>query len=219
MTTRMEDLKTWILARTVREKWLLFAIGLAFIYGIVNLILVKPLVKADKQTIEDISRAKIELQTVNDQIKTILTAVSQTNYAQMLSENATLQNKSKDIVQRLLNSIPKIVSEAEQAKIIKDILSSQGNVELLRIEKLPTESWIPKDLANADIPGYFKTIDKYTLQIQFQSNYFNTISFLQRVEKLPWDLYWDSLNYKVTEYPNAEITLKLHVLISPKSGA
>ena len=36
--------------------------------------------------------------------------------------------------------------------------------------------------------------------------------YLQAIEKLEWKIFWDKLEYKVIQYPKAEITLIIHTL-------
>ena len=40
-------------------------------------------------------------------------------------------------------------------------------------------------------------------------SYFALTAVLERLDALPWSLGWQSIDYKVTEYPDAELTLHL----------
>jgi MSHA biogenesis protein MshJ len=58
---------------------------------------------------------------------------------------------------------------------------------------------------------------QHTFRIEFLSDYFSTLQYLKSIEQLPWPIYWDTMDYKVQEYPKADITIKFHVLSIQKS--
>jgi hypothetical protein len=49
-------------------------------------------------------------------------------------------------------------------------------------------------------------------QIVFESDFMNTIAYLNALEKLPWCLSWDSLEYTVKTYPIALVVVSLHIV-------
>ncbi len=51
--------------------------------------------------------------------------------------------------------------------------------------------------------------------IEFSGDYFETIRYLQYLDQLPWFLSFDSLQYKVDEYPNANVKVAITVLGAP----
>ena len=48
-------------------------------------------------------------------------------------------------------------------------------------------------------------------EMALSGNYFQTLSFLQHLEKMS-GFYWQALDYEVEDYPNATITLQLNTL-------
>ncbi|WP_455203599.1 hypothetical protein [Kaarinaea lacus] len=60
----------------------------------------------------------------------------------------------------------------------------------------------------ANLPQIFK----HGLEIEFQGDYLSTLSYLKKLETLPWKFYWDEVAYEVLEHPTAQITLKIHTL-------
>ena len=50
----------------------------------------------------------------------------------------------------------------------------------------------------------------------FEGDFFNTLNYLQALEKTSWPIFWDQLTYTVTEYPKAKIVLRVHTLSEQK---
>ena len=60
--------------------------------------------------------------------------------------------------------------------------------------------------------GDGKKLGSNGLLIRFAGDYFSTMAYLKAIEKLPLEIFWDKLDYRVTHYPMAEITLHLHLV-------
>jgi MSHA biogenesis protein MshJ len=48
--------------------------------------------------------------------------------------------------------------------------------------------------------------------ITLQGDYFSTLNYLKSLETLPWRIHWDSIAYRVTEYPLAETRIQVYTL-------
>lgn len=97
-------------------------------------------------------------------------------------------------------------SDKDNERIIQTILAPKDNVKFISLKTQPTES---KTLANQST-----VVTKNHVEISFVSNYFDTMAYLAELEKLPWCLTWDSLDYKVNTYPEAQVSINLHIVNS-----
>jgi len=55
---------------------------------------------------------------------------------------------------------------------------------------------------------------QHAVELRVSGNYNQILHFLIALERLPWRFYWQSLDYKVEHYPNAEVTLRVYTLSS-----
>jgi hypothetical protein len=85
----------------------------------------------------------------------------------------------------------KLATPAEHDQIIKAILNQPQKIKLINLKK-----------SVAETKG---------IEITFTSDYFDTIAYLDQLEKLPWCLSWDSLEYNVINYPVAKIVVNFHI--------
>jgi MSHA biogenesis protein MshJ len=53
---------------------------------------------------------------------------------------------------------------------------------------------------------------KHGLEIVFQGDYNSTLSYLRKLEQLPWKFYWEEVAYEVLDYPKAQILVRIHTL-------
>ncbi|GEM_PF-3488595 len=210
-------LKKWLYSRNSRERMFIFAGSFVILYFLWNVIFLRPIHQSEVSYLSETQKIQGELSVQQTQTNEILQIVTEPRFQQMLSEQKNLKSSGANIIQQL-NSVKSTVIPIENySAVVEAILNTTGNIKIINIKKLPPEPWIPKDLLTPDIPPELKNIYKYAIQIEILSNFFNAISYLENLEKLPWRIYWDTLDYKVTKYPEADITITFHVLITEKN--
>jgi MSHA biogenesis protein MshJ len=52
----------------------------------------------------------------------------------------------------------------------------------------------------------------HTFLITFEADYFSTEHYIQQLQQLPGQLYFDSIEYNVVKYPTASVVLKVHTI-------
>lgn len=98
----------------------------------------------------------------------------------------------------------------------KGLLLTPNSVVLLNFNRLPVTTLAPEASTIGLLPTEFQGIFKQSFELEFEADYFSAIELLERLEKVEGDLYWEGLDYKVTKYPQATVTLKLYLLSRDK---
>ena len=132
-----------------------------------------------------------------------------------------------------------LIPADELPKLLKQVLQQTQSLRLQSIQTLPVselslqgEVIVPEaldasatdtsesqnesddELNTLETAGVFK----HAVMMQLTGGYFETKQFVEALEGLPWRLYWDSLEYSVSNYPLAEIKLQVYTL-STDEGA
>jgi MSHA biogenesis protein MshJ len=104
---------------------------------------------------------------------------------------------------QLMSGDKKFVPPSLMAKVLSDVLNQNQQLSLLELKTLPISSLVAsKELA----------IYKHGLSIRFSGDYMATLLYLSVLESLPWHFIWDNIEYHVTDYPQAEITIRIYTL-------
>lgn len=88
--------------------------------------------------------------------------------------------------------------------MLYELLKATNDLTLIELKNMP-----PKEI---NLPQALSQTIEHDIDIKFIGNYFSTMHYLQSIEKLPWKIFWDKLEYKVTKYPMAEVTLSIHTI-------
>ena len=121
-----------------------------------------------------------------------------------------LQKQLKDLDAQLQVLNQDMIPPDKMADVLKEILGKETTLRLVQLNSSPSQL-----LASGVKKNNSTTTDKLYAQgfeLVLDGSYFHTIDYLQRIEKLPWRIFWDQLMYKVTKYPDAQITIRVHTL-------
>ncbi len=208
---KLVRLEAWLKKRDQRERVFLALIVVTLTYAIWNLFIDRGLVSEQTTLKNAIDATQAEINTTHLQVQNIMDIINNSAFEQKLQQQKNLSSESVDFKQRLENLIPTAIATKDLPALTAAILQTPG-VTLISLKKLPSESWIPKGLTVISLSESAKNISKYSLELTFTSDYFSTIEYLHRLEKLSWHLYWDNLQYKVTQYPKAVVVVRMYVL-------
>lgn len=216
---RITQLNEWLLKREPRERLVLFVGGFLIIYFIWYLFLMRPLLTKKEKFISEISAQELQRTTIDSQIKIKLVNIKDSLFANKLNQKNEVSAKIQDIQKQLGKLKPLLIRRNDMTDLSRDLLKQKSDsIYIVNIDKLPPVPWQPSEIEHSDYLNIVTSdIYLYAMSIEFQSDYFNTIDFIKKLEKLPWYIYWDSLDYKVLEYPKANVKLKFHVLSDEKS--
>ncbi|VAX01654.1 hypothetical protein MNBD_GAMMA22-2057 [hydrothermal vent metagenome] len=130
-----------------------------------------------------------------------------------------------------------LISPKKMTLMLKDILKSNASLTLLSLEKLQTESMfdfsdnnkiadqktstvntvsVTDDISEQQLDSV-AVVYRHPVRIVFTGSYLNTLTYLEILEKMPWDLYWENVQLNVEKYPVAKIVITVFTL-SLKKG-
>lgn len=160
-----------------------------------------------------------QMNKVNQQIKSAtMTVQQQVNTLSALQQQAgkdvdasyrqeveALQRKEQELQQQISRLTSYFIGSERMALVLQDVLKSSNNVKMKSVIANP-----PVPLTFADQGSDNKAvIYQHSTVVVLTGDYFALSAVLERLDALSWSLGWQSLDYKVTEYPTAELTLHL----------
>lgn len=138
--------------------------------------------------------------------------LSRTKLTSLSGQNAKLAAQIKQhkqgAVTTLSDFLQELISPVQMHSVLKDMLQSQHGLKLISFENIPGKI--------IGTPNTQYMLYEHGISIKFQGSYLSVLHYLEGLENLEWGFYWDSLEYKVTKYPAAEVTLELHTLSDKK---
>ena len=138
--------------------------------------------------------------------------------AELRKQREALDAKLFTLKQKIETRLSHLIAPEKMADVMRTVLSDYKGLSLVSAKNLPVEPLKihadenSKGLDLSNSAGQSEAvIFAHGFEMELSGNYFQTLSFLQHLEKMS-GFYWQALDYEVEDYPNATITLQLNTL-------
>lgn len=123
---------------------------------------------------------------------------------------AELKEKYAAQQEKIMLTGKKFVPPSLMTKVLSDVLTQNNHITLIKLNTLPVTPLL--NLLNPIESKEIHPIYKHGISLTFSSDFFTTLAYLKTLEALPWRFLWDSVEYTVKTYPDAEVVLRVYTL-------
>jgi MSHA biogenesis protein MshJ len=141
----------------------------------------------------------------------------------MLTESKNFQEKINLLTQAL-------VAPRQMVSLLGRVLKQDKQLKLISLVNLPEETMniAGRNLTtDADSTSYTSNIlnrssnkealiYRHTFDIELEATYDSALSYLKRLDGLPWQLFWQDLKYESTHYPKGKLNIRIYTLSMSK---
>lgn len=204
---------------TARERIMLLVVGLVAPLALIFVFLIEP--------------AMIVLQKVPSKIEAMQTSIdAQDRVLQLLksqepkdpnvearAELKRLRTQLSDANQDIKRAATNLVSPDQMLTLLRSVLANEQGIALVSAKSLPV---VAKQLNDKPVDadkdtksvGPEAVIFIHPFELELEGTYQGLYNYLQKIEQLDGVFFWDTLEYKVDEYPSAKVKIKVHTLSS-----
>lgn len=222
MQSYLQSASHYLNTLSLRERILVLLVACSVIYVIWDTLLLS---KFEQQYQQQLSQQ----QQLGNQQQEIDTAIIQTSKKIALSNDET-DNIKQEIdqtnqqiqqnEQQLAAVLNKLVPPTKITELLRSLLLDTHNLQLLSISNEPVKTITFNDSDNQNDNNQqteentqpIALLYEHTTTIKLAGGYQQLYQYLIALENSEWVLFWDQLQYNVTEYPYAEITIRVHTI-------
>lgn len=204
MHAQLAVLGSRIDALSLRERGILLAVALLVLYAVSNQLFIAP-------TLHSLQQKRVEIAELQTKLTALQTRAgrlgqhAQDPLAQRNAHIAELETRLAAQDAQFEAQLGRLVRPQQAAPLLRDVLGQSPDLRLLGLESAPGEPLLPDSTRTARIV-------RYDLNLRVEGGYLAALDYLQRLEHLPWSLFWDGLSLEVREYPRSEIQLTVYTL-------
>ena len=201
---------SWIEARTVRERAMLLGASIAVTFMLWDVVMLSPLEATAKRHSSDIQRAQQDLSNLQDSQLALLQRAGQDPDKDNREQRELLRREIALLNERLQAMTVTLIDPRKMSTVLEQVLAHETDLELARIESLGQQPLLePGAAATAsDFPGVFR----HKFVLEFSGSYLSTLEYLKALEALPWQFYWESIDFQVRKHPQAHVTIVVNTL-------
>jgi MSHA biogenesis protein MshJ len=215
MLEPLKKIQERIDARIMRERVLIFLTLLAIIFMLWNF--------AQSPFDKKMQETRTQLDSLAAQRAALQTQISSTT--QLLLNNPNKEKNEQieqleDDIRRLENQLLGVsqnLVKADQLPLaLQEVLQKTDQVTLLEVKTLPAQELqlVAVDGSTAGAEENNAGVFQHVVELRVKGSFNQVVQLLVSLERLSWRFYWQSLDYTVEQYPNAEIKLRVYTLSS-----
>ncbi len=154
-------------------------------------------------------------------IKVILSAQEKAKALRSDPDVLATKKRLDELRDQLQKISRRLVSSKQMVEQLSGILQKDPEIKLTRIQNMgsiPFSLEAPgqepdKKASSENAVGKSQApFYEHFFEITFESSYFSAEEYIQQLENLPGQLYFDSFDYQVQKYPIASVSLKVHTI-------
>lgn len=202
-------------ARKQEERVLLLLVAISVIAYSGFVFVLEPLQLQKAEMERRLAIANLQIVEENNRQAEISSTYSNDPNSLARKRQAELQHANAGADAELNELYGQLLDPREMSLMLTRILQRETTLELVSLSNTPSELLLTTKVSlGVDATGREASVEvfRHGLQMVFEGTYLETIRYLRNLEELENNFFWESMEYRVTEYPNARITVDLYTL-------
>lgn len=201
-----------------RERKLIFYTTQVMIAWLGFVVVIEPFMQKATQLTKQNQQSRLQITQLQQQSALIQRALSVDINQEIQSQINAQQQVQAELTKRIQQLTGSYISAQQMLDLLQDLLVKMPKVQLVALENLPVQPIHLQATPNAEtMEKTANTVNqpllfKHTTQLVFRGDYNGLQQLLGQLQQLSWQLHWVQLNYKVLEYPQAELQLELETV-------
>ncbi|TGN38550.1 type II secretion system protein GspM [Marinobacter confluentis] len=210
----------WFNQRPIRERVLITLTGVVLLLVIVWELAVTPVVVSNNGLKIQLKNLDQQQQALLDQQQALIERLSSDPSRELRERLASRQSRLDRLDAELAETTGKLIAPRAMVRLLQEILVAQKGLELVTVELLsPTpifDQQAESDGTNAPADDSGTTtgplLYAHDVELVIRGGYLDVLSYLETLEGMDNRLGWVSLDYRMLDYPNNEIRIRVRTL-------
>lgn len=203
----------------LRERRLIFFALLTMLLWVGTISVAEPLWRSLQTSQQQQKMTLGQMAQLQQQVDAVLQVLNSDPNEQVRSQINERQQQREQLNSQIKQLTGRYVSPEQMLPLLQDVLKSSPGVKLTQLRSLKPEvlqigAAAPAPVGQVNAAPVVATPQLYLhkTEIIFSGQYAQLQQLLQQLERLPWQLHWHQLEYKVSEHPQAELRLELETI-------
>lgn len=217
---KLKQLADRIDALSVRERGIIFVVGLLVLFWLASNVVYQPL-RAEQSKLEQSVKSKRDQLSDIDRQISILVSGGNGADAQQRAKIASLTKQLTDLESQMDRMTTGVVTPKEMAKLVENVLARSRNLELVRLEALPSmpvgdnsqvDASTNTTVVAAAATTPEATVYRHGMRIELKGKYFDIVEYLKALEGLQWKVFWGEVTLEADKYPVSKVSVVIYTL-------
>lgn len=204
---------------SLRERVLIFFAVAALMVSMINAVFLNPLLEKQKKISAQIVQQQEKMKQVRSQLEALLQSRQADTSSPQHERIRLLRQQIAEGNTYLQGRRDKLVPPEKMAKLLQQVLSKNGRLQLVALKTLPVSLLVEPadDSATVPMTDAEKQIYKHGVNITVRGSYADLLGYLSALEELSTQMFWGEAKMNVIKHPSVELSLTLYTLSLDKT--
>ncbi len=222
MPINMQYLQQRYIALTRRERILFGIAGAAVMFILWTQLVYGPMQARYMSRHNEAATTSAAMTTMRAQLTLMSAQLNQDPNQEIKQRLARTQQEIARMDLELKEKLRGLIAPQQMPGVLEAMLKQNANLQLTRVQALGAKPLLTKELSNAKAESSEKPVPdvevyEHGVEIEFTGSYLATLDYLNALQSLPWEFYWDAVRLDVEKHPLARVVITVHTL-SLKQG-
>ena len=190
----------------LRERALLLLAGSVLLFFLLDTFALQPTFRQQKDSRLAISDWEAQINVLRERSGLL----ADQPHDDPLQWHDSLQGDLQELESRLQARLGTLLEPEQAVEVLEQVLVRQRDMTLREVNATG-KPMTDIEMVTADNTAA-AGMGRYQLQLQLEGSYLGTLRYLQALEALPWKFFWESVEFEMTDYPVARVTLDIYTL-------
>ena len=220
-----ESLVARIDGLTLRERGFVMAGMLAVTYFLWVGLVAQPMEKKQRELNANQERVTAEITGLNAQAQAMLQQSKDDPNTIHRAELESLKTELKALNSDLAGTTDHLVPPGQMAKVLEAVLQGTNGLQLQQVTSLGSSPLVPEsttpeakakaadsDTEEQETEAPARKVYKHGIKLVLQGSFFSVLDFLRKLEQLDWKFFWDGVEFRVVDYPDATVEITVFTI-------
>lgn len=159
---------------------------------------------------QTLAQSRSTITSLENDLKALGASITDPN-ASLIDRRKALQKEYEQLKQELGQKTTQLIPADRMRQLLGQLLSEHEGVSVLEVSSMPVNKLSISEQVMSD------ALYQRGFVIKLEGQYFALQQYLADMELLPWQLYWREFDYRVIDYPTAQVTIELYTLSTSAS--
>jgi len=208
-------------ALSLRERALVAAAVLTVLFTLWNELLLIPMEQKNKRMAKEVEAVQERVISLDRQIADLLEKTKEDPEKTMRDNMLRYGRELNELDQQISVLAENLISPQKMARVLQEMLTQISGLNVIEVKSLAAQPLLEDSGGRNDTrlstSGQKMTapvlgIYRHRLVIKFEGEFNQSVEYLKALEALPWQIFWDSIEYTVDEHPKAHVTISVSTL-------
>jgi MSHA biogenesis protein MshJ len=201
-------------AREVRERAIISGAVVALTLFSIDSTLIQPVSAKLTRNQMLTEQTTIEITQLEGQRRSLKNVELSDDERALLQRKQLLERQLAEIDSQIKSEISELVPPKAIISLLEEMLTPDSGLQLISLTSREPHRVGTAALHDSDatVLDSTKSLFRHGLRIEIEGDFAATLDYLERVEASKWHLLWDRFEYRVKEFPTANIIIDLHTV-------